>query len=372
MKKKILCILHLPPPVHGAAKIGQLIRQSKLINDAFDAYYINLSTSRNLSNIGRGGLTKVFVLIAIYFRILYAILTNRFDLCYLTINARGLGYYKEMLLVSLLKIFNYKCIYHFHNKGINNHHNSWISDKLYRYQFKNSAAILISPLLYTDVEHYLPEEKVFYCTNGIPSVLDKDLDKINDQRRRKKVPEILFLSNLMKEKGVFTLLDSCRLLNSRKVNFNLVLIGAWGDINPKELFEYIKSHGLSDKVKFAGSKYDKEKAEYFERADLFIHPTLNDCLPLVVLEAMQYGLPIISTEEGAISDAVHNTINGFLVPKNNPEALADRIHYLLNNPDIRREMGKNGRKRFEEYYTIEEFEKNFISTLNRISDEFNT
>lgn len=368
MKTKILCILHLPPPVHGAAKIGQLIRQSKLINDAFDVRYINLSTSRDLVQIGRGDVLKIFVLIGIYFRMLSAILRRRFDFCYITINAKGIGYYKEMLLVSLLKAFNYKCIYHFHNKGIN-HHNTWFANKLYRYQFRNSAAILISPLLYPDVENYLPRERVFYCTNGIPPVTVKDFQILHDLRRSKKIPEILFLSNLMKEKGVFTLLETCRILNLKKSEFKVILIGAWGDIRQEEFFEFIRAHNLSEKIAFAGSKYGDEKAEFFERADIFIHPTLNDCLPLVLLEAMQYGLPVISTDEGAISDAVLDKFNGFLVPKNNPEALAERICFLLDNPEIGFEMGMRGRKRFEEYYTIDKFENNFISTLNQISEK---
>ena len=105
MKKKILFILHLPPPIHGAALIGKYIQECTLLNDAFKCDYINLSTSRQLSDLGKGGYRKLPVFIKLYFRVLSAVIKNRYDLCYLTINSKGAGYYKEIVIVFILKLF---------------------------------------------------------------------------------------------------------------------------------------------------------------------------------------------------------------------------------------------------------------------------
>ena len=117
-RPKLLCILHYPPPVHGAAMIGYYIQQSKLINEAFDCYYINLSTSQQLDEIGKGGYKKFLVFLKLYIKIISTVINDRYDFCYLTINSKGRGYYKEMVIVFILKTLNYKFIYHYHNKGI--------------------------------------------------------------------------------------------------------------------------------------------------------------------------------------------------------------------------------------------------------------
>lgn len=57
--KNILFIMHMPPPVHGAAMMGKYIHDSKLINDKFDSHYINLTTAKNLQDIGKVGIRKL-------------------------------------------------------------------------------------------------------------------------------------------------------------------------------------------------------------------------------------------------------------------------------------------------------------------------
>ena len=102
-QNKILFILHLPPPIHGAAMVGQYIHQSKFINGAFECDYINLSTSKQISDIGSGRFGKLLTIVKLYFQVLSSVLKNRYDLCYLTINSKGKGFYKEIIIVFLLK-----------------------------------------------------------------------------------------------------------------------------------------------------------------------------------------------------------------------------------------------------------------------------
>jgi len=369
-RPKLLCILHYPPPVHGAAMVGYYIQQSKLINEAFDCYYINLSTSQQLDEIGKGGYKKFLVFLKLYIKIISAVIVDRYDFCYLTINSKGRGYYKEMVIVFILKTLNYKFIYHYHNKGIDSNSKNWFLDKMYRYQFRNSRVILLSELLYPDISKYLAEDKVFYCPNGIPVVTRLNLDSLNSCREKKKVPELLFLSNMMLEKGVFTLLEACKILQLNGVEFRTYFIGPWTNIKETDFNTFILRNNMQGKIFYAGMKNEREKSEYFEHADIFILPTLNDALPLVNLEAMQYGLPVISTDEGAISEVIEDNFNGFLIPKDDPEALARKIECLIYDPSLRLMMGKRARQRFEERYSLTTFEQNFVTTIEKIVKDF--
>ena len=371
-KPRILFIIHLPPPVHGAGKIGQYIYESIPVNNSFECFFINLSTSDHLSEIGKQGIKKTMLILKLYLKVLKEIFIRRYDYCYMTINSKGAGFYKDMIIVLILKILKYKMIYHYHNKGIANVKKNWLNDKLYRIQFKNSRTILLSKLLYGDIEKYVPEEMVYYCSNGIPQGENVDIELLNSLRSQKNVPELLFLSNMIREKGVFTLLEACKLLNLRGVMFRAVFIGAWSDIKEEDFMDYIVKNNLANYVTYAGKKYDDEKSSYFSNADIFVFPTFYtyETFGLVNLEAMLYGLPVITTDEGAISEVVEDNCNGFIVPKEDPQALADKIEFLIKNPSLRIEMGKKGRKRFEEKYTLKIFENNFVQIIKEIISNF--
>lgn len=90
----------------------------------------------------------------------------------------------------------------------------------------------------------------------------------------------------------------------------------------------------------------------------------NECFPLVLLEAMEHGLPCISTTEGGIPGIVDDGKTGFLVPKHDVAVLADKILLLLNDSGLRSNMGKVGREKFEKEFTLEVFEKRMVEILS--------
>ena len=106
---------------------------------------------------------------------------------------------------------------------------------------------------------------------------------------------------------------------------------------------------------------------FWKDADIFVFPTYyhNECFPLVILEAMEQGLPVIATNEGGIPDIIDNGNSGYTVEKNNPSSLASAIERLLKEPELRNSMGVAGRRRFEEKFTEEVFEKRMKECLEK-------
>ena len=92
----------------------------------------------------------------------------------------------------------------------------------------------------------------------------------------------------------------------------------------------------------------------------------NECFPLVLLEAMEHGLPCISTTEGGIPGIVDDGKTGFLVPKHDVAVLADKIQLLLNDSVLRSNMGKVGKEKSEKEFTLEVFEKRMTWILEHI------
>jgi glycosyltransferase involved in cell wall biosynthesis len=111
----------------------------------------------------------------------------------------------------------------------------------------------------------------------------------------------------------------------------------------------------------------------FKESDIFTLPTYyqSECFPLVNLEAMQHSLPIISTSEGGVPDIVIDGVNGFLVPQQNSEALADKLEILIKDPELRIKMGLAGKKIYKEKFTLEIFEKRIVEILQDCLNQIN-
>ena len=107
--------------------------------------------------------------------------------------------------------------------------------------------------------------------------------------------------------------------------------------------------------------------EKLRDADIFAFPTYyyNECFPLVLLEAMEKGVACISTVEGGIRDIIDDGVTGYVVPQQDVLALADAIEKLILNPELCKQMGKKGRKKFEQQFTEEQFERKMLECLKK-------
>ena len=360
MKKKVLFILHLPPPIHGSSMVGKFIMDSSIINDGINSRFINLGTSKSLDEIGKNPVKKIGVYLKIVYQTLKQLIVFRPDLVYIALTAQGQAFYKDAFIALLARLFRRKIVYHLHNRSMMERQDKWLDVLMCKILFKNTDVILLSKYLYPEIQKYVPENRVHYCPNGIP-----ELSKTIFSREKKNSEEvqILFLSNLMKAKGVFVLLEACKILQEKQLPFYCTFIGAESDITTEMFQTKVAELGLSDNVHYAGKKYGEEKKQAFSEADIFAFPTLNETFGLVNLEAMQFSLPIVSTMEGGIPDVIEDGKTGFLVEKGNTQALADKLEDLIIDPSLRLKMGNSGRKRYEEKFTLKAFEKCFTTVL---------
>lgn len=175
MKKRILFILHVPPPVHGCSIVGQFIKESKIINESFECRYINLGTSDAIDLIGKKSLKKVRKYIYLLINVMRLLRNFKPDLCYITTTAKGPGMYKDFLIIYLVKLFKIKLVHHFHNKGVATRQHKWFDNMVYRNIFNNSEIILLSKYLYSDIQKYVAQKNVHYCPNGVPILSENKL-----------------------------------------------------------------------------------------------------------------------------------------------------------------------------------------------------
>jgi len=364
-KIKLLSILHRSPPAHGASKVGDFISSSQNINEEFDCYYITIRSSDTISDIGKISIKKIYLVIELYIKILWALISFRPNKIYFTASISGVAFYRDLVISSLWKIYrlfkNVDIYYHYHTKGVNNFVSSSRKNlNLTSFFLKDVNLILLSPMLLPDFDRIKSFNKVYYLPNGVENMIDK-IEFIKKDR-----VDILYLSNMIKSKGYFSVLELANKTKDRDVYYHFA--GGWKDDNDKdEFFEYIKDNNLSKKVVFYGFINREEKSNLFKKSDIFIFPTRykNEAFPLTILEALSYGVPVISTDEGSIPYILDNKSGIILNDLDNLEnALNQAINTLLNI-----ETSIYCRDRYLNNFTLKEFENNFIKIFKEKSED---
>ena len=229
---------------------------------------------------------------------------------------------------------------------------------------KKTRIVLLSPFLYYDIKQYVEPNRVYFCANGIPV----NMLSVQDARKITAPVRLLFLSNMMVSKGVFVLLEVCSKLKRENISFECHFVGDWLDITEASFDQKVTEMNLTKIVFAHGKKYDLEKNAFYQDSDIFVFPSLDEAFPLVLLEAMQFKLPIIASDVGGVKDIVIDKQTGYIVQKNNADELAAKLISLISDTTLRDTMGNAGKKRFEENFTLEKFEKRFLTILNEIAD----
>ncbi len=369
MSRVILCLLHLPPPHIGPSVINESVIQSLSLNPEFECDVFPINTSNHIQQINRFSLKKVSVLFTMSFKLIRRLLNRKYHLVYMSLTPTGIGFLKDFILVMILKMRGVCRLYHLHGKGVHEKQNVFMT-WLYRLCFKGSHVILLSESLYPDIKCYVPREQVSVIPNGVPEDIDaKAWEKIRERRRQPHVFHVLFLANLVRSKGIFTALEAVRQLQQKELKFQFSVVGADFDVTQAELVEWVEQNDLQETVFVLGYRSGAQKREIFERADIFIYPTQKDTFPLVLLEAMQYGLPVVSTFEGAIPDIVDANQTGFLVAPGSATDLAEKIEFLMKDTEWRSNMGEQARAKFVREYTFFIFEHRLSAVFKKVSDD---
>lgn len=380
MKQKILFIMHMPPPVHGAAMVGQFIHDSELINKSFDCHYVNMAVATRLEDIGKGGWHKVKGIFRKLWEIRKVVEGVKPDLVYITPNSAGAPFYKDFITVMMLKMMGQRIVMHFHNKGVATRQNSRVDNWLYHRYFKNVRLILLADALYEDVKKYVRKDDVFVCPNAIPKI-GMATESVRFKLKsvsfgaENHVPRILWLTNIMKTKGIMEFLSALKILKDKGVKFHVDFVGGLTkEMSGDEFDMALTMNGLNDCCVYHGPKYGDDKYAFFRDADIFVLPSYTEALPVSILEAMQFGLPVVASNVGGVSAEVEDGVTGYLLGGKQPIMLntfrpdaceiADRLQALLTDASLRQKMGKAGREKFEQEFTLEVFEKRMKEMLS--------
>jgi glycosyltransferase involved in cell wall biosynthesis len=179
-------------------------------------------------------------------------------------------------------------------------------------------------------------------------------------------PSILFLANVLKRKGIFTLIEAFRAVADEIKNCRLRIAGDGADLAAVKL--RVAETGCADQVEFLGHQERANTPELYRNSSVYCLPSFGEPYGTTVVEAMSCARSLVVTDSGALPHLVHAR-GGLRVPEGNPSALAQALIWVLRNPAERMEMGRYNRQRVESTMSwdrvAQQLEAIYETTLSR-------
>lgn len=255
---------------------------------------------------------------------------------------------KEKLKIKLIRnvqVFLYKCVFPFLDKLIflNPDDPKDLVDKYKIKTKKNAVQILGAIGLNLKNYPYSPWEET-------PSL------------------SFIFIARLIADKGIFEYVDAAKIVKQKYPNIKFIVIGGLDTENPHGLKEYQLNKLITDNV-IEYSGFVTDVPHYIQKSAVFVLPSYREGVPRSTQEAMSIGRPVITTDVPGCRETVIDGINGFLVPKWNPEILAEKMIYFIENPEQVNIMGQESFKMAVEKFDAHKVNKKLCSMLGiRIED----
>lgn len=413
---KLLVFAHTPPPHHGQSYMVQLMlqgfggdhrqrrhgfvpRQPAGDVHGIQCYHVNNRVSKRLEDIGEFHGMKLLLLLAhsleaIWCRYRYGVTT----FYYIPAPGKKSALYRDWLVMLLCRPFFKTMILHWHAAGLG----KWLETALqirsrvitYHTAGQADLSIVLSRYNLADAEKLLPR-RVRVVSNGIPDPCP-DFESLVLPRRRARfaartqpaaqlpggegraasaaeptVVRVLYLAHCMREKGIFDALQGVvlanRLLAASHSPTRLKLWAAGAFVTNEEKAEFdrmVADPEMAAAVELRGFLASEEKKRAFVEADLFCFPTyyLGENQPVNIIEALAYGLPVVTTHWRSLPEMLPPGYPG-LVPIRSPDKVAQALLSLMAQ-----ETGENLRRIYLENFTIDRHLKSLAEAISSVQE----
>jgi glycosyltransferase involved in cell wall biosynthesis len=344
----------ITPPLDASGGIGRLMSYVAAASESDEV------TIRLLDTRGRSvhPVLSIFPLLRAWLALLWLGLTRRVDVAHINVSSHGSSVRKPVMLWTC-RLLRIPAILHLHASEYQEFFAGLPSPAklLLRRTFAAADAVLVLGRSYREYvcgELAVPAEKVTVLLNGSPGP-----DAAPKLHARGSGPlRILFLGRLGNRKGVPELLRA--LADSR------VRAAAWsatlaGDGEIEQYRSQVAALGLEERVSFPGWVDADRTRRLLLESHLLVLPSRAEGLPMSVIEAFAYAVPVVSTSVGAIADIVEHDVNGIIVPAGDSIALADAILTLLNDEPLRLRLARSARRTWEERLNISSYAQDLTS-----------
>jgi glycosyltransferase involved in cell wall biosynthesis len=361
VKRRLVVIGPLPPPVHGVTVSTSLVLANPLLHERFAVEHLDTSDPRSRANVGRWDSANAALALRACGRLATMLRGDR-GVVYLPLSQGTPGFLRDSLLIHYAALRGWAVAAHLRGSDFPTFFQQhgplfrrWIRLTLR----KVDAIAVMGSSLRELFAGLVPDERVSVVPNGTPDLV------LNGVRHEPE--QVLFLSNLRRRKGVREALEAALMVLERRPSAQFVFAGAWEDASlERELGDLATRAG--DRVRFLSSvDGDEKRALLLSSAVLLFPPREPEGHPRIVLEAIAAGLPVVTTNRGAIAETVLDGQTGFVLDHPVPEQLAERVLALLADQGLREQLGRAARADYEARFRQEHADRRLADWLEEIA-----
>ena len=371
-KKIILFLSPLPPPYYGSAMSSEFCLSILKKSNDYEVVNFKLNYSREFRDMGKISAYKVFGYFNLVIRTIIYSIRVRPCLVYVMPALNGFGFIRDISLSMLLGIINKRMIYHIRTRVGKYDSIGVLKKKMLMSIFRKGDVIVLGDELVGDVDRFLCVDRIHVLSNAIKQTLeDEEYDEIMKRRLKCDLLRIVFISNMMMEKGWFKLLEALTVLKEKNTDFVANFAGSWPSSKEEDVFNrYVIENNLSKHVKYLGFLNQEMKCELLANSDLMVFPTeyKSETFGRVIIEAMEYGLPVITSKVGTIPSIVKHGEVGYLLEIIDKYEISSYVERFFDRKALE-EVGKKARKRFLDNYEGKQYEKKFIDIFNHVCNK---
>lgn len=366
----LLLIGPTPPPYHGVAVAIQTLLQSDL-GKRFCVHHLDLADRRGIQHVNKPDLHDVLLFIRQWIKLVGILISTCPAVSYLVLSQSTIGFLRDSLLIWPVYLRGSHIVLHLHGGNFREWFlgRSWLMQAYVKMVlWCVTRAIVLGESLKAQFDGLIENNRISVVPNGIDwsgSEPDRSVPRSGDRFR------VLHLSTLSRLKGALVLLQAVPLVVQQRKDVEFVLAGPWSHEEDRRWAEdFIHQHELETFVLFSGQVDAAAKRTLFDSADIFVFPGVQqEGQPLVVIEAMAAGVPVIFTDRGCLRDTVVEGETGFEVPIGDAHQLAERILWCLGHPEQMKSMGVTSRNRYEALYTKNQHIQRMIDVFEMSAKE---
>ncbi len=354
-KLKILFVGPLLPPIHGQSL-------------AFTRFYESVEDKNKIViNTNFEDKTKIYKILLTFktiFLIVFKCIFFKYNVIYFTCSRSFFGSIKDIVLINLGSLKSIKLINHLHGSDFYDFFHSvpeFYKNILCLSYAKVSTSIVLLDSMKNQFRDFT-DMKLVVVPNFYDDELNKELEK-----KDANVINLLYLSNIMKSKGIFELIDAFEKLSLRNESLFLNIAG---DFIADEYMsiekvkeEFYGKLAKNKKINYIGKVFGQNKIKLLQKSDIFVLPTYykSEAFPISIIEAMRCGNVIVTTNYKYLPEIVKSK-NGILVKSKSVDSLVDGIEILLNNSQRLRKIQEHNKQEAKEEYSL----RQYIENLNKI------
>jgi len=355
--KKVLIIGPFPNPISGVSIANKVVEEILNADLNFIVEKINTSYPIFDEQIGEFSIQKFLF----YLRInssFFKVLKN--NIIYITPGQTFFGVLKYALFIVAASALRKELIIHVHGNYLGKEYQSLKGIKRVLFYFlvsRFTKGIVLSNSLKQNLTPFLKDKNIFSLPNFAQDYLyTKDKKFVKDELR------IFYLSNLMKEKGIFCLLNALKNLEKNNIIYKAKIAG---NIDQNYSKEILKLFTELKNAEYIGIVNGDDKKSLLEWGNIFVLPTFYkmEGQPISILEAMATTNLVVTTNHAGISDVFQDKINGYFVEKNNENSIEKILSYLAANKSELKKIAEYNKRFFLNNFTVDIFKKNLLEII---------